>query len=72
MKDKTNFFWGDKHEKAFLKLKERPKENSGIYKPDFTKPFKLESDTYNNTGIAGIISQDYKGNDVPIAFGSRT
>ncbi|CAB0010461.1 unnamed protein product [Nesidiocoris tenuis] len=39
--------------------------------PDFEKPFNLTTDA-SNIAIAGILSQNTKGGDLPIAYASRT
>ena len=39
--------------------------------PDFTKPFVLTTDA-SNVAISGILSQGPIGNDLPIAYASRT
>jgi hypothetical protein len=71
LKKNTPYIWDDKTEKAFVTLKKLLTMEPLLPYPDFTKPFVLTTDASNDT-IGVVVSQGPIGNDLPIAYISRT
>lgn len=70
LRKNTQFKWDAFCEESFEKLK-RYLMNPPILKyPDFTKTFCVTTDA-SDFAIGAILSQDYDGQDLPIAFASR-
>ena len=63
--------WQAEHSRAFEALKNAILTDVILAFPDFTKPFRLTTDSSNHS-IGGVLSQlDESGNDRPISFFSR-
>jgi hypothetical protein len=71
LKKNTPYVWDDKTEKAFVTLKKLLMTEPLLQYHDFTKPFVLTTYASNDT-IGAVISQGPTGNDLPIAYMSRT
>lgn len=71
LKKNTPYIWDDKTEKAFVTLKKLLTTEPLLQYPDFTKLFVLTTDASNDT-IGVVVSQGPIGNDLPIAYISRT
>ncbi|KAJ4430359.1 hypothetical protein ANN_22575 [Periplaneta americana] len=71
LKKDVAFKWTDVHENAVQELKEKIMTPPILRYPDFTKPFILTCDASNNA-IGCVLSQGTVGQDLPVAFGSRT
>jgi hypothetical protein len=62
---------GQKTEEAFVTLKEILTTEPLLQCPDFTKPFVLTTDA-SSEALGAILSQGPIGQDLPIAYASRT
>jgi hypothetical protein len=71
LKERTPFVWNQGTEKAFNTLKKLLTEEPLLQYPDFTKPFVLTTDT-SNEALGAILSQGPIGQDLPVAYASRT
>jgi len=66
------FKWLPEHEQAFQQLKDDLANKTLLHHPDFSKPFYLRTDA-SNTGVSGYLFQlDEEGNELPIAFFSKS
>ena len=60
--------WNDDCEKAFQCLRKYLTETEHVLiLPDFSKPFKLDTDS-SNFGIGSVLSQEMDGEDRPVAY----
>lgn len=71
LKKDATFQWGCEQQKAFDELKNKITSAPILQYPDFTKPFVLTTDA-SNYAVSAILSQGEVGQDLPIAFASRT
>ena len=71
LKKSKTFVWGKDQEAAFLDLCNCLCGDPILQCPDFTKPFILTTDA-SNIAIGAVLSQGKIGEDLPIAFASRT
>lgn len=62
--------WNQEREKAFIELKNIFQENLRIYHPRYDLPFLLRTDASMDK-FAGVLLQQFEGNEVPIYFVSR-
>lgn len=67
---KREFIWAQEHELAFKQAKDALAKTTGLFAPDFTKPFILQTDA-SDVGISAILAQVHDGKEVPIAFASK-
>jgi len=68
----TKFLWSDKQQLAFETLKNNIVNACTLIFPDFTKPFTLRTDA-SDAGLGAVLSQmSTDGNELPIAFASRS
>ena len=70
-KKKVPFEWNQKTEDAFVSLKEILTTEPLLQYPDFSKPFFLTTDA-SNEALGAILSQGPIGQDLPMAYASRT
>lgn len=66
----SKFLWTDLTDKAFQTLKEKLITPPILQYPNFEKPFILTTDS-SSFAIGAVLSQNYTGNDLPIAYASR-
>lgn len=66
----TEFVWTNKCQKAFEKLKTALINPPVLAYPDFNRPFILTVDA-SKQGCGAVLSQNWDGNDLPIAFASK-
>ena len=71
LKKGKEFCWGRDQKVAFETLKKALVEPSVLQQPDFTKDFILETDA-SNYGLGAILSQEFNGKELPVAYASRT
>ena len=63
--------WTPKCETAFHQLKEALLKTPVLMTPDWSRPFVLQTDA-SSTGLGFVLKQiDEKGNEHPLAFGSK-
>ena len=67
----TPFIWLPAHENSFQELKKKLISAPTLAFPDFSKPFKVETDACDY-GIGAILSQNIDGYDQPIVYYSRS
>lgn len=65
------FEWTDKCQKTFEKLKSYLLSPQILKYPDFTKDFTITTDA-SNVACGAVLSQNYDGDDLPIAYASKT
>ena len=71
LKKNTPYVWNDKTKETFISLKTLLTTEPLLQYPDFSKPFILTTDDYNDA-IGAVLSQGSIGKDPPIARASRT
>lgn len=71
LKKNVPFNWTSLQQHAFETLKKKLCESPVLIYPDFNQPFNLTTDA-SNYAIGGILSQGPIGQDLPIAYASRT
>jgi transposase InsO family protein len=71
LKRNRTFMWDQRTNKACNTLKKLLTEESLLQYPDFTKPCVLTTDTSNEV-LGAILSQGPIGQDLPVAYASRT
>lgn len=71
LKKDVPFVWGLDQENAFQNLKSCLTREPILQYPDFTKPFALTTDA-SNFAIGAILSQGDIGEDLPVAYASRS
>jgi hypothetical protein len=71
LKKDAPYIWNDLCQHSFELLKELLITAPILQYPDFSKPFNLTCDA-SNFAIGCVLSQGPIGNDLPIAFASRT
>ena len=71
LKKNTPFEWNQRTDDAFVTLKELLTTEPLLEYPDFTRPFVLTTDA-SNEALGAILSQGPIGQDLPIAYASRT
>ena len=71
LKKNVPFEWNQKTEDAFVSLKEILTTEPLLQYPDFSKPFVLTTDA-SSEALGAILSQGPIGQDLPIAYASRT
>ncbi|GAQ91263.1 putative retrotransposon protein [Klebsormidium nitens] len=65
------YIWGDDQERAFYLMKQALMDARALTRPDYTKPFLLDTD-FSKLGIGATLSQlDDEGKECPVAFASR-
>ncbi|KAJ0173294.1 hypothetical protein K1T71_011470 [Dendrolimus kikuchii] len=67
----VDFTWSHQQEEAFNSLKSMLTNAPILQYPDFSKPFILTTDA-SEYAIGAVLSQGEIGNDLPIAYASRT
>ena len=70
MKKKTTFIWTECCQHAFLELRNNLLSPRILKYPDFNKSFILTTDA-SNIACGAVLSQDYNGQELPIAFASK-
>lgn len=68
---KSEFIWNKEHQNAFEMLKNKLMNPQILQYPDFTKEFIIKVDA-SSLGCAGVLLQENKGIDMPVAYFSRT
>lgn len=63
----VKFVWNEVHEAAFIKIKQKWKEELELYIPDMNKRFELETDA-SNIGLGAILRQEGR----PVTYLSRS
>ena len=71
LKKRINFKWEEKQEKAFCTLKDILCSEPFLQYPKFSEPFVLTIDA-SNKALGVVLSQSKIGQDLPIAYASRT
>ncbi|XP_036148743.1 uncharacterized protein LOC118647611 [Monomorium pharaonis] len=71
LKKDTIFNWQQKHTEAFDILRLSLCSEPILQYPDFNKPFTLTTDA-SGYAIGGVLSQTCTGQDLPVAYTSRT
>ena len=71
LKKETPFSWGEKQEKAFTTLKDVLCSAPILQYPNFSEPFLITTDA-SFFAIGCVLSQGKIGQDLPIAYASRT
>jgi hypothetical protein len=71
LKKNTPWSWSEKEQTSFEKLKERLITTPVLQYPDFSKPFLLTTDA-SGYAIGAVLSQRKVGQDLPVAYASRT
>lgn len=71
LKKNVTFDWNALCEEAFNKIKEKLTSPPILQFPDFSKNFILTTDA-SQYAIGSILSQGVPGNDLPVAYASRT
>jgi len=71
LRNNVPFVWDQKTEEAFVVLKEILNTEPLLLYPRFTKPFVLTTDA-SSEALGAILSQGPIGQDLPIAYTSRT
>ncbi|XP_033221163.1 uncharacterized protein LOC117175565 [Belonocnema kinseyi] len=71
LKDDVEFIWTSIQREAFEILRDKICTEPILQYPDFKKPFVLTTDA-SNDALGGVLSQGHLGQDLPIAFASRT
>jgi hypothetical protein len=71
LKKNAPFEWNQRTEDAFVSLKEILTTEPLLQYPDFSKPFVLTTDA-SSEALGAILSQGPIGQDLPIAYASRT
>lgn len=67
----TEFKWNNEVEEAFINLKSKLADITGIYFPNFNKKFILQTDA-SDKGLGSILKQeDERGNIYPVKLASR-
>lgn len=69
-KKDVKFRWGEEQEKSFNQLKSALCSDSVLVYPDFEKGFILATDA-SNTALGAVLSQEYEGEERPVAYASR-
>lgn len=67
---RIEFKWSDKEQQAFDRLKNALLSPMILQYPDFSKPFKITVDA-SNEACGGVLTQEYDGHDLPVAYFSR-
>lgn len=70
LKKNTPFTWNAFCEESFQKLKEALMNPPVLQYPDFSKVFYLTCDA-SDYAVGSVLSQNYDGADLPLAFASR-
>lgn len=63
--------WTDQAESSFIRLKQALVSAPILRSPDFSKPFSIQCDA-SDTGLGGVLTQEIDGEEVVIAFASRS
>lgn len=71
LKNDVKFQWTEAQDESFNKLKNILCTEPLLQYPDFSKEFILSTDA-SHYGIGGVLSQDFDGKVLPIAYASRT
>lgn len=71
LKKNVKFEWSDKCQKAFEELKAHLLSPQILRYPDFSKEFTITTDA-SNVACGAVLSQNFDGNDLPIAYASKT
>ena len=71
LKKNQDFKWSNKEQEAFEKFKEILTNQPLLQYPDFDREFILTTDA-SNYAIGAVLSQGEIGNDLPVAYASRT
>ena len=71
LKDNVGFRWSTVEQEAFEILRDKICSEPLLQYPDFTKPFILTTDA-SKYSLRGVLSQGKIGQDLPIAYASRT
>ena len=70
LRKNTKFVWTEECQKSFETLKQLLIEPKILQYPDFNKPFTLTTDA-SKEACGAVLSQNFQGEDLPIAFASR-
>ena len=70
-KKNTDFIWRAEHQEAFEKLIKILSSTPVLVHPIFSKVFKVTTDA-SDYAVAGMLSQDHDGIDLPVCYYSRT
>lgn len=71
LKKEVKFKWTEAQDEAFNKLKDILCTHPLLQYPNFTKDFIVTSDA-SQYGIGGVLSQNFDGKILPVAYSSRT
>jgi transposase InsO family protein len=71
LKKDAKFEWTEAQENAFQHLKSKLISRPILQYPDFSKEFILTTDA-SNSGLGAVLSQGTIGNDLPVAYASRS
>jgi hypothetical protein len=71
LKKKTiRFKWTEEADKAFTQIKEYLMSEPILANPDFSLPFKIQTDA-SDVGVSGVLTQEFKDGEHSIAYFSR-
>ena len=68
--EKQRWHWKPEHEDSFNQLKKAICEEVILKYPDFTQPFRIQTDA-SRTGLGAMLEQEENGKWRPVAFASR-
>ena len=71
LKNHEPFVWGEEQEQAFVKLKQLLCEKPILQYPNFNERFLVTCDA-SNVALGAVLSQGKVGQDLPVAYYSRT
>ena len=71
LKKDVRWHWQEEQETAFLQLKLALTQAPVLARPDFSKPFTLQTDA-SDYAVAGVLTQEVEGEEHPIYYVSRT
>ena len=71
LKKDQKFVWTDSANEAFEKLKDKLCNSPILQRPRFDQPFIASTDA-SSVALGGILSQGKLGEDLPVAYASRT
>ena len=67
----VKYIWGQPQQKAFEELRDIILQDPILQYPDFSKPFLVTTDA-SDYAVGAILSQGKIGEDLPVAYASRT
>lgn len=71
LRKNVKFRWTENQEKAFQEVKKKLIEEPVLTRPDFTKPFTLQTDA-SDVGLGAVLTQEVEGNEKVVMYASRS